>query len=112
MYNGSMYRFLNNGAWGNISNNEEKPATILGADQAGTTVKIVCVSGTSSSGTGMNYYQLYRVMSKLGMYNAIRFDGGGSTSMWTKPGGVVCKSCDSKGDERSCMNYMHVRILE
>lgn len=112
MYNGSMYRFLNNGAWGNISNNEEKPATILGADQAGTTVKIVCVSGTSSSGTGMNYYQLYRVMSKLGMYNAIRFDGGGSTSMWTKPGGVVCKSSDSKGDERSCMNYMHVRILE
>ena len=112
MHNGSMYRFLNNGAWGNISNNEEKPATVMGADQAGTTVKIVCVSGTASSGTGMDYYQLYRVMEKLGMYNAIRFDGGGSTSMWTKPGGVVCKSCDSKGDERSCMNYMHVRILD
>ncbi len=110
MHNGSMYRFLNKGAWGNITDKELKPATVIGADESGTVVKIVCVSGTSSSGTGLNYYQLYRVMEKLGMYNAIRFDGGGSTSMWTKTGGLVCKSCDSNGDERSCLNYMHVRI--
>jgi len=110
MHNGSMYRFLNKGAWGNVTDNTLKPATVIGADESGTIVKIVCVSGAKSTGTGLNYYQLYRVMEKLGMYNAIRFDGGGSTSMWTKEGGLVCKSCDSKGDERSCLNYMHVRI--
>lgn len=110
MHNGSMYRFLNNGQWGNVNNNELKPATVIGADESGTIVKIVCVSGTKSTGTGLDYYQFYRVMDKLGMYNAIRFDGGGSTSMWTKEGGLVCKSCDSRGDERSCLNYMHVRI--
>ncbi len=112
MHNGSMYRFLNNGAWGNVNNTDEKPATVMGANAAGTLVKIVCVDGTKSDGSGMNFYQLYRVMEKLGMHNAIRFDGGGSTSMWIEDGGVVCKSCDSKGDERSCMNYMHVRITE
>ena len=55
-------------------------------------------------------------MCELGMYNAVRMDGGGSTSMWINRGSdegeLVCKSCDSKGNERSCMNYLHVRILE
>lgn len=112
MQNSSMFRFLNNGEWDNVTSTDVKPATVIGANREGNVVKLVCVDGTASNGTGMSYYQLYRTMAKLGMYNAVRFDGGGSTSMWIKEKELVCKSCDSKGDERSCMNYIHIRILE
>ena len=75
-------------------------------------MKLVCVDGRTATDTGLTYWQLYMVMKKLGLYNAIRFDGGGSTTMWTwKEGsGVIANHpSDSKG-ERSCMNYMHVRV--
>ena len=112
MHNSSMYRFLNGGNWNAVNDATLMPATCIGADQAGTTVKLVCVDGRTSIDTGMNYWQLYMTMKKLGLHNAIRFDGGGSTTLWkweNGAGGIANRPCDSKG-ERSCMNYMHVRI--
>ena len=52
------------------------------------------------------------VMKKRGRDNAIRFDGGGSTTMWTwKEGaGVIANHPADANGERSGMNYMHVRI--
>ena len=112
MHNSSMYRFLNGGNWNAVNDATLMPATCIGADQAGTTVKLVCVDGCTSIDTGMNYWQLYMTMKKLGLHNAIRFDGGGSTTLWkweNGAGAIANRPCDSKG-ERSCMNYMHVRI--
>lgn len=112
MHNSSMYRFLNGGNWNAVNDATLMPATCIGADQAGTTVKLVCVDGRTSIDTGMNYWQLYMTMKKLGLHNAIRFDGGGSTTLWkweNGAGAIANRPCDSKG-ERSCMNYMHVRI--
>lgn len=112
MHNSSMYRFLNGGNWNAVNDATLMPATCIGADQAGTTVKLVCVDGRTSVDTGMNYWQLYMTMKKLGLHNAIRFDGGGSTTLWkweNGAGAIANRPCDSKG-ERSCMNYMHVRI--
>lgn len=113
MHNASMYRFLNDGKWGALSGSDDPmPATCCGADEAGTTVKLVCVDGRTATDTGLTYWQLYMVMKKLGLYNAIRFDGGGSTTMWTwKEGaGVIANHPSDANGERSCMNYMHVRI--
>jgi exopolysaccharide biosynthesis protein len=62
----------------------------------------------------MTYYELYRTCAKLGAYTMIRFDGGGSTTMWVYQNGegsVVNHPSDSKG-ERSCMNYFHLRIKQ
>ena len=112
MHNSSMYRFLNGGNWNAVNDATLMPATCIGADQAGTTVKLVCVDCRTSIDTGMNYWQLYMTMKKLGLHNAIRFDGGGSTTLWkweNGAGAIANRPCDSKG-ERSCMNYMHVRI--
>lgn len=115
MHNAGMARYLHNGMQID-RNTERKPATTIGIDAQGIHLMIVCVDGVSSSGSGMNYDQLGAVMKHLGMAEAVRFDGGGSTSMWIyeeeKGGLLACPSCDSKGDERSCMNYLHVRILE
>ena len=57
--------------------------------------------------------ELFRIAKKLGGYNATRFDGGGSSTMWvydsaTGKGGVVNSVSDPKG-ERSCMNYILLR---
>lgn len=118
MHNASMYRYLNNGRYNNTMSASDElepyPSTCIGADAAGTLVKIVCVDGTTAKDVGLNYWQLYKVMTKLGMHNAIRFDGGGSTTMWAwrdGAGGVVNTVRDANG-ERSCMNYMHVRVKE
>ena len=111
-HNASMYRFVNDGKQVAVSDTSLMPATCIGADEAGKIVKLVAIDGRTSSDTGMNYLHLARTMLKLGCYNAIRFDGGGSTTMWTwqdGAGSIVNHPCDSKG-ERSCMNYMHVRI--
>ncbi len=110
-----MYRFLNNGSFGSHAAAEgPMPATCLGVDQTGNTVKLVCIDGRTSNDVGLDYWQLFMVMSKLDLYNAIRFDGGGSTTLWTYDNGtgaVVNHPCDSHG-ERSCLNYMHIRVNE
>lgn len=115
-HNSSMYRFLNEGLWGDVKINDDElmPATCIGATQDGGKVMLVCIDGRTAEDAGMNYRQLYMTMKKLGLHNAVRFDGGGSTTMWKYAAGagtVANHPCDSKG-ERSCMNYLHVRILE
>ena len=114
-HNSSMYRFLSNGAYGSYPSADEKyPATVAGMDQTGTKMFWVAVDGKTTSDIGLTYYELYRTCKKLGAYNMIRFDGGGSTTMWIYEGGngrVVNTPCDSKG-ERSCMNYFHLRVKQ
>ena len=75
---------------------------------------IFCVDGRTDNDRGLDFYEAYRVSKKLGLYDVIRFDGGGSTVMWIYENGVgkvINHVSDSKG-ERSCMNYLHVRVLE
>ena len=63
---------------------------------------------------GLDFYEAYRVCKKLGLYDVIRFDGGGSTVMWTYENGIgnVINHVSDANGERSCMNYLHVRVLE
>ena len=64
--------------------------------------------------TGITGHELCGIATKLGGYNATRFDGGGSSAMWiydsaTGKGKIVNSVSDSKG-ERSCLNYMMIKI--
>lgn len=114
--NSSMYQFLNNGSVtlsglgadnGNL--NTYDPVTFIGCDAATTKVWIVQVDGRSSSSLGMTAPEMAATIKKLGGHNMTRFDGGGSSSMWVKGEGIVSNPSDSRG-ERSCMNYLLVRV--
>lgn len=109
--NASMYRFLYNGSFSRpASTDEPYPATLAGADETNTKVYWIAIDGRSSASRGLTFYQAYRVGKKLGCYNLIRFDGGGSTTMWVRDEGGVVNVPSDTGGERSCMNYFHLRI--
>ena len=64
--------------------------------------------------TGINGTEMLVLAKKLGGYNMTNVDGGGSATMWiydsaAGSGKVVNSVSDSKG-ERSCLNYMLVKI--
>lgn len=118
IHNSSMYRYVYNGVYTAPSNMSVAevvdPTTNLGVNQDGTKMIIFCVDGRTSNNRGLNFYEAYRVAQKMGLHDVIRFDGGGSTTMWAYSDGtgkVVNTVSDSRG-ERSCMNYLHVRVLE
>lgn len=118
VHNSSMYRYVYNGVYAAPSSIDVAqvidPTTNIGLTQDRTKMIIFCVDGRTSNDRGLDFYEAYRVAKKMGLYDVIRFDGGGSTTMWAYSGGigkVINNVCDSKG-ERSCMNYLHVRVQE
>ena len=118
VHNSSMYRYVYNGVYSAPPKKEDaetiNPTTNLGMTQDKSKIIIFCVDGRTDSDRGLDFYEAYRVCKKLGLYDVIRFDGGGSTVMWTYENGigkVINHVSDTKG-ERSCMNYLHVRVLE
>ena len=123
--NSTMFQFLKNGKddtgslAANSSNNTKfDPITFAAVNQAGTKVWFVVVDGRQINLTdgvwtsmGLKAYEMMQVSKRLGAYNMTRFDGGGSTAMWTYSegtGALVNTPSDEKG-ERSCMNYIYIR---
>lgn len=85
-------RFIN-------SRDGEYPRTMVGYD-ADRTIMVWCtVDGKTQQNTGCTYPQGADLMKALGCIDAINFDGGGSTMMWTKPDGIV--NTPSDGSERA-----------
>lgn len=113
--NSTMYHLLDNGVDKNLASSVYDPMTYVGVDQPGTKVYFFVIDGRQNwVSMGVKFYEMVRIAQKFGCWNVTRFDGGGSTAMWLYNGGegkVVNKPSDSKG-ERSCMNYMHVRIKQ
>ncbi len=56
------------------------PRTMIGVNKDKTKVYVVCVDGRGDS-IGATHYEAAEIMSSLGCYDAIHFDGGGSTTM-------------------------------
>lgn len=106
---GGLFRFVHE--WEYIpvysnKENEKKRATIAGIDESGKKA-ILMVANTSD----LLYPQLAELCKIVGIKEAVRFDGGGSAEMWLwngTQGEIVCPSTDSRGAERSNMNYLHV----
>lgn len=118
--NSSMYKFLSNGsdnssAASSTSTNQTDydPVTLAAVDEAGTKIWLIECDGRQDwYSMGLKAYEMYRIALKLGAYNMTRFDGGGSSSMWVYSdgsGATVSSVSDTKG-ERSCLNYMYVRV--
>jgi len=68
---------------GTISRNAEvrHPRTAIGVTRDRTSLLLVTVDGRSAASVGMTLVELAEFMKTLGAWNALNFDGGGSTTM-------------------------------
>jgi hypothetical protein len=84
---------------GTISRNAEvrHPRTAIGFSRDSTTLLIVTVDGRSTQSVGMTLTELANFLQGLGAWNALNFDGGGSTTMVVR-GKVVNTPSDRTGE--------------
>ena len=68
---------------GTISRNAEMrhPRTAVGFSRDSTTLYVLTVDGRSQASVGVTLVELASIMRRLGAWQAMNFDGGGSTSM-------------------------------
>ncbi|HEY9061015.1 MAG TPA: phosphodiester glycosidase family protein [Pseudobacteroides sp.] len=59
----------------------KSPRTAVGSTKDGKQLIMVALDGRQNLGVGMDQTELAKLMLELGAYNAINFDGGGSTTM-------------------------------
>ncbi len=117
VYNAGMYYYVQSGLYvapGTKGAAETIYQTMnIGTGNDGRTLYLFAIDGVKTY-RGLDFYEAYRVARKLGISDVVRFDGGGSTTMWVlddRGGSVVNNITDSKG-ERSCMNYLHIRVTD
>lgn len=117
VYNASMYYYMQNGQYAPPTDagaaDKIYQTMNIGANQERTKVYLFAVDGVKTY-RGLDFYEAARVAQKLGITDVVRVDGGGSTTMWVyddNGGSLVNNITDSKG-ERSCMNYLHVRVTD
>jgi hypothetical protein len=85
---------------GTISRNAEArhPRTAIGFSRDSTTLMLVVVDGRSERSVGVTLVELAALMRRLGAWQAMNFDGGGSTTMVV--GGVVVNTPSDQTGER------------
>lgn len=79
--------------------------TAIGTDETHTKMYVLIVEKSSSS-IGANAQELASIMKCIGCYDALNFDGGGSTTMWTSGAGVLNYCSD--GSPRAVRNGIFV----
>ena len=84
---------------GTISRNAEArhPRTSIGFSRDSTTLFLLTVDGRSARSPGLTLVELANLMRALGAWNAMNFDGGGSTTM-VVGGAVVNTPTDATGE--------------
>jgi hypothetical protein len=84
---------------GTISRNAEArhPRTSVGFSRDSSTLFILAVDGRSENSGGMTLVELANMMRQLGAWQAMNFDGGGSTTMVIE-GKVVNRPSDQAGE--------------
>jgi len=93
---------------GTISRNAEMkhPRTAVGFSRDSSTLYLLAVDGRSQRSVGVTLDELASLMRRLGAWNAMNFDGGGSTTMVIN-GAVMNVPSDSAG-ERAVGNALLV----
>ncbi len=95
---------------GTLSRNAEArhPRTAIGFSRDSSTLFLLTVDGRSENSGGMTLVELAGLMRELGAWDALNFDGGGSTTM-VVDGAVVNQPSDKEG-ERAVGNAVLVLI--
>ena len=114
----TMHRFLHEGkdvSSENLKPNDSNltthnPMTFVTVSKDGRKIWLVQVDGRSKVSRGMKSVEMAQTSLRLGGYDMTRFDGGGSSAMWVRDcGGLVSVPSDKRG-ERSCLNYILIRL--
>lgn len=71
------------------------PRTLIGYDKERTMLVICAIDGRSTISGGTTYPQGADLMRSYGCYDALDFDGGGSTLMWDAMEGTINRPCVS-----------------
>ena len=84
---------------GTLSGNAEArhPRTAVGFSRDSSTLLLLTVDGRSENSGGMTLVELADMMRQLGAWQAMNFDGGGSTTM-VIDGKVVNHPSDKEGE--------------
>ena len=93
---------------GTISRNAElrHPRTAIGFSRDSSTLYLLTVDGRSTVSVGMTLPELAGIMRQLGAWQALNFDGGGSTTMVVD--GAVMNSPSDPAGEREVGNAVLV----
>lgn len=82
----------------------KQPRTAVGCTKDGKQLIMVALDGRQTLGVGMDQTELAKLLLELGAYNALNFDGGGSTTMVARHQGdtkVSVINSPSDGAQRS-----------
>ncbi|HWQ40510.1 MAG TPA: phosphodiester glycosidase family protein, partial [Desulfosporosinus sp.] len=85
----------------------KNPRTLVGSSEDGKQLILVTVDGRQDNSIGLTQTESAQLMQELGAYNALNFDGGGSTTMVArKPGTSTLDivNIPSEGSLRSVAN--------
>ena len=82
------------------------PRTAVGLSQDKKTLWMVVVDGRQTASVGMTCDELAALLKGLGAYEAMNFDGGGSSALYIEGAGVV--NVPSDGSERVVANHLAV----
>jgi hypothetical protein len=82
------------------------PRTFVGFDRDTTRLFLCVVDGRQQTSLGMNFHEMADFLLSIGVWNAINFDGGGSTTMVIR-GKIVNSPSDTTG-ERPVANTFQV----
>ena len=75
--------------------NKRHPRTLMGKDADGGVWLVVVDGRFRGEAEGMTIAELTALAEKLGLVEALNLDGGGSSTLWTLPGGVLNHPCDN-----------------
>lgn len=84
------------------------PRSLVGYSADRSKLVMVAVDGGSTISSGVSYYEGADLMAALGCHDALDFDGGGSTAMWTAHAGIVNRPRD--GSERAVGNALYIAL--
>ncbi|GMU89629.1 MAG: hypothetical protein AMXMBFR49_18360 [Chlorobiota bacterium] len=106
IYNGADYVDQGYQEEGGPSHTYERhPRTAIGFSQDSSKIYFVAVDGRSAASVGMTLHELADFMQRIGVYQAINFDGGGSTTFFVRDSVM---NVTSDGVERTVSNAIAV----
>ena len=71
------------------------PRSMVGTDAQGYLWLVVVDGRASGKAAGMTIAELTELALQLGLTDALNLDGGGSSTLWTLPAGVIKHPCDN-----------------
>lgn len=83
------------------------PITAVGLSPDSTTLWMVTVDGRQASSVGMTCNEMTDYLMGLGAHQALKLDGGGSTTMWVQGRGRINSPSDDTG-ERVVANHLGI----